>query len=452
MSGSEIRDSSPLRQGYRAQAFESALSTLAVALLLFTALLGGCGRGQKPEAKIEEKGVPVEVSPAQQGTMTETVTVTGTIRADRESSVTAQTSGRVLEVRVREGDTVSAGQVLIKLDPAESQSQVRQAQAGAEGAQARLEAAQRRMEIVVKGARQEERAIARNQIDQAESALRTADADLKRLTGLYAQGAISKQQLDGAQMAYDTTKAQRDSARKSLELMEQGARPEEIDAARKDVEAAAAGLRQASGMLAEAQERLSYTVIQSPINGMVFERNVEPGEIVGQGGSPLLRVADPSSVYYEATVPERVALRVKAGQRVEVMVQGDGERPVRGRVERLVTVANPNSRDFLVRIGITGGDAARTKPGVFARGAVVVQESQGAVIVPKDAVVERAGKPCVFVVEGGKAQQREVSVGITNNEQMEILSGVKPGESVVVIGAQGLQDGDAVQVKTSGGQ
>jgi RND family efflux transporter MFP subunit len=426
-----------------------------VSLLFATAMLGGCTRfGQKQQngSKNEVKGIPVEVAPAAQGTMTETVTVTGTIRADRETGVSAQASGRVLDVRVREGDTVAAGEVLITLDPAESQSQVRQAQAGVEGSQARLGAAQRRLEILVKGPRQEERAIARNQLDQAESSRRTADADLKRLKGLYEQGAVSKQQLDAAQMAYDTSRAQRDSAHKLLDLTEQGARPEEIDAARKDVEAAAAGLRQSSGMLAEARERLSYTTIRSPISGVVFERKVEPGEVVSQGGSPLLRIANPASVYYEATVPERVAQRVRAGQRVDVMVQGDGERPVEGSVERMVTIANPNSRDFLVRIGITGGGMGLTKPGMFARGSVVVQESPGAVIVPKDALVEREGKLLAFVVVNGKAQRREVQTGITDSERAEILSGIKPGESVVVVGAQGLQDGDAVQAKASGGQ
>jgi RND family efflux transporter MFP subunit len=383
--------------------------------------------------------------------MTEAVTVTGTIRAAREAGISAQISGRVLEVRVKEGDSVTTAQVLITLDPAESQSQLRQAQAGVEGSGARLEAAQRRLEVIEAGARQEERAIARNQLDQAESALRTAEADLKRLKGLFDQGAISKQQLDSAQLAYDTAKAQRDSARKSLELTEKGARPEEIDAARKDVEAAAAGLRQANAMVAESQERLSYTVIRAPIDGVVYQREVEPGEVVSQGGSPLLRIATPSSVYYEATVPERVALRVRTGQRVDVMVQGDGSRRVQGEVERTVPVADPSSRDFLLRIAIVEGTEL-TKPGMFARGAVAVQERRNAIIVPKDALVEREGKALAFVVAGGKAQRREVQTGITDSERVEILSGIKPGESVVVVGAEGLRDGDAVQVKDNGGQ
>ncbi len=378
--------------------------------------------------------------------------MTGTIRAVREADIGAQISAQVLEVKVREGDAVSAGQVLVTLDAAQAQSQVRQARAGVKAAAARLEAAKHRLEVLEEGAREEEKAIARSRVEQAESALRTAEADLNRLRGLYEQGAISKQQLDGAQTAYDTARTNRDSARQALELLEKGARPEEIEAARKEVEAAAAGLEQARGILAEAEERLGYTVIRSPLTGVVYERHVEPGEITSPGGGgPLLRLADLSSVYYEATVPERVALRVKPGQRVEVIVQGNGDRSVAGEVERLVPVANPASRDFLVRIDITEG-AAVTKPGMFARGSVVVQESVEAVVVPKEALVERGGKLLAFVVVDGRAEQREVAVGITDAERAEIVSGIGPGESVVVVGAQGLQDGDRVQVKENGGQ
>jgi len=429
----------------------AALAAMAAASLI---ALSGCTRfgGRQSGVQEEVRGVPVEVAPATVGTMVEAVTVTGTIRAAREANVGAQVSAQVLEVRAREGDRVSSGQVLITLDPAQAQSQARQAQAGVEAARARLEAAQSRREVLELGARQEERAIARSRLEQAESALRTAEADMNRLRGLFEKGAISKQQLDDAQVAYDTARTNRDSAKQSLELTTKGARPEEIDAARKDVAAAAAGLDQAKGMLAEAQERLGYTVIRAPLTGIVVERHVEPGEIASAGGGgPLLRLADPASVYYEAQVPERAALRIKAGQRVDVIVQGNGDRRVGGRVERLVSVANPESRDFLLRIDIVEG-AELTKPGMFARGAVVVRETSDAVVVPKDGLVEREGKMLAFVVQAGKAARREVQIGISDAERAQILSGVKPGESVVVVGAQGLQDGDAVQIKDNGGQ
>ncbi|HUU54173.1 MAG TPA: efflux RND transporter periplasmic adaptor subunit, partial [Armatimonadota bacterium] len=298
--------------------------SVMVGLALALGTAAGCtrfGGKRNDSAKGPEAGVPVVVALAERGTMAQTLTVTGTIKAGQQADVGVQISARVLEVKVREGDTVQAGQVLVTLDEAQVKSRVRQARAGAEAAAARLAAAKRRLEVLEEGARPEEKAIARSRLEQAESALRTAEADLERLRGRYEAGAISKQQLDGAQTAYDTARTNRDSARQSLELMEKGARPEEIEAGRKDVEAAAAGLEQARGMLAEAEELLGYTLIRSPLTGIVYERHVEPGEITSTGGGdPLLRLADLSRVYYEATVPERVALRVKPGQRVDVIV------------------------------------------------------------------------------------------------------------------------------------
>ncbi|MCJ7821701.1 MAG: efflux RND transporter periplasmic adaptor subunit, partial [Armatimonadetes bacterium] len=380
------------------------------------------------------------------------VTVTGTIRAHREADITPQTNARVLEVTVREGDAVRQGQALIKLDPTQAESTVRQARAGKDAAAARLSAARSRLQILEQGAREEERAIARSRLEQAEAALRTTQADLDRLRGLFDQGAVSKQQLDAAQMGYDTARTNRDSARQTLDLTEKGARPEEIDAARKDVQAGAAALAQMEAALASASEMLSYTVLRSPFDGVVYQRSVNPGEIVStMGGPPLLRLADLSSIYYEATVPERVALKVEAGQRVDVVVQGNGDRAVEGKVERLVPIADPMSRDFLVRISIVDGTTS-TKPGMFARGAVIVKERTDVVVIPKAAVLDREGKSVVFVVKDDTAQSRAVVVGLTDRTRAEMIGGVDAWETVVIAGAEGLRDGSLVQVREAGGQ
>ncbi len=428
---------------------------LALALLLLAVAASGCsrsgGKGRTETDQAEEPRIPVAVADAEIATMADHVTVTGTIRAQREADITPQITAQVLEVTVREGDAIRQGQPLIRLDPTQAESTVRQARAGKEAAAARLSAARSRLQILEQGAREEEKAIARSRLEQAESALRTAEADLERLRGLFAQGAVSKQQLDAAQMGYDTARTNRDSARQALELTEKGARPEEIDAARKEVQAGAAALAQADAALVGAQEMLRYTVIRSPFNGVVYRRSVDPGEVVStMGGLPLLRLADLSSVYYEATVPERAALKVKAGLRVDVTVQGNGDRAVDGKVERLVPVADPMSRDFLVRISIVDG-AAATKPGMFARGAVIAQEKTDVVVVPKAAIVEREGKPVIFVVDEDVAQSRDVVVGLTDRTRAEIVAGVDAWEKVVIAGAEGLRDGSLVQVREVGG-
>ena len=423
-----------------------------LALLLAAATSAGCTRfasRQSSEKQDAETGIPVAVAPAMLETMVERVVVTGTIRARRQADVGAQLSARVLEVKVREGDSVAQGQVLVALERGETESQARQARAGVEAAAARLEATRRHLEIMEQGARPEELAIARSTLAQADSALRTAAADLDRLKGLFQRGAVSQQQLDGAQMAHDTALTNRDSANQSLALLQKGPRPEEIEAARKEVEAAAAGLEQAKAARAEAEDRLGYTLLRSPLTGVVYERHVDAGNIV-MPGVALLRVADLSSLYYEAAVPERAASSVQEGQPVEISLQGNADHTLVGRVERVVPVADPASRDFLVRIGLPEAGGL-SRPGMFARAAIVVRERTNVIAVPKDALVERDGKRSVFVVVSGKAQQRPVEVGLTERTRAEIRRGLSPGESVVVVGAQGLKDGDPVQVREAGG-
>ena len=428
--------------------------TIALSLALAALLAAGCGRSGRSDEGSEEApvGIPVMVASAVVEPMSDRVTVTGTIRAQQEAAIQPQVSAEVLEVKVREGDLVRAGQVLVTLERTQPESHARQARAGAAAAEARLAASRSRLEIVEQGAREEEREIARSRLEQAESALRTAAADLQRMQGLFEEGAISKQQLDMAQTAFDVARTNRDSARQSLELTEKGPRPAEIEAARREVEAAAAGLEQAQAARAQAEELLSYTVIRSPIAGVVYERNIEPGELASPGGQiPMLRVADPTSVYYEATVSERMAPKVCPGQRVELSVQVNGERRLQGEVARLVPVANPDRRDFLVRIGISGNTEA-ARPGVFARGSIVVEERTEAVVIPKDALVDREGRTIVYIVSGGVARERPVEVGLTDRTRAEILSGLEAGEKVVVVGAQGLADGEQVAVRESGGR
>lgn len=426
----------------------------AVALAV-AAVAAGCSRGPSPKnssPKQAATGVPVQAAPVALGTMVEQLSVTGTISALRKADIQPQISGRVLSVNVRDGDPVQAGQVVVRLDRTELESQVSQARAGVVAARARLGAARKRAEIVRLGARREERSMAESRLEQAEAALRQATADRERMRTLYHQGAVSRQQLDAAETGYDTARTNRDSAREALALIEKGARPEEIEAAEKEVQAAAAALAQAEGGLAQIQDMLTRTVIRSPLTGVVYERNVEPGEVVSPGGMrPLLRVADLGSQYLEASVSERLAHQVQAGQRVLISVHAGGDTNLEGRVERLVPVADPGRRDFLVRVSLPNARSV-LRPGMFAEAKIVVSEHAGVVVVPKDALVTRGERMVVFVVRGDKAAERRVEVGLVDRTQAEVLSGLSPGESVVVLGAQALKDGDRIQVGSSGGQ
>ncbi len=443
-----------------------------ILLVVFTAGLLITRARRKPKAPqtVAQPVTPVAVTPVSLGSMMESVPVTGTLRAQREAAILPQINARITSVNVLEGDTVSAGQVLVTLDSTDAQAQVRQAQAGVFSAQAAVrtaraqwQAAQQRLVVLKSGARTEERQIAASRVEQAESALRQAQANLARRKSLFGAGAISREELDAAQTAYDTARTNRNAARDSLQLTRKGPRPEEVaagesevNAARQQVNAAEAGVSQAQAALARAQELLSYTTIRSPLSGVVYERKVDPGEISSTMGDPMLRVADLNSVYLEATVPGRLAPQVNAGQTVQLTLRGDG-RSYQGKVLKLVPVANPASRDFLARISLPRV-AAISRPGLYAEGQIIVRQRQSVPVVSKDALIERGGRQVVYVVAAGTeptrpVQERPVQVGMTDGQRAEIVSGLQPGELIVTAGAQSLQNGTEVSLQQlSGGQ
>jgi len=173
---------------------------------------------------------------------------------------------------------------------------------------------------------------------------------------------------------------------------------------------------------------------------------VEPGEVViGMSGSPLLRIADLDTLYFEAEVPETEIENISARQPVAVTIDALKGKRFRGWVATVVPKATPASRNIVTKIRVENPSRV-ILPGMFARGEIVVEERANAVVVPKEAVIVRGGRARVFAVEGDKVDERPVEMGISNADWAEILYGVSPGERVIVMGQQALSDGDRVVV------
>jgi len=466
-------------------------------LLLALALVAGCGRRNAPDPTESEDrgGVLVSLAAVRLGVMTKEIEVAGTIEMSGDVSISSQATGRVARVTADEGDHVHAGQVLVQLDPSESQAQLRQALAAQSvararltqaktaeqdtpeqvlaaerSAQAALTAAQDQLRILQQGARTQERQVANNTVRQAEAAYRDAKANHERMQQLYSQKAISKQMLDSTETQMEMSEAALHSAQEQLNLMEEGARPEQIEVAqaqvrqaeealrlarlnrsqikmrKQDVQSARASLAQATAVVSYARDQLSKTQLRSPINGVVYWRGVEPGETVtGMSNTPLLKLADLRTVYYRTPVSELEIEQVKVGQPVAVTVDALRGRTPRGMVATLIPVAAQGSRSFEVKIAVRN-PTEEILPGMFARGKIEVARHRQVVVVPKEALVERNGRPAVFVVEGNRARLRLVETGLSNGVGVEIRSGLVRGEQVIVKGQESLEDGDQVQV------
>lgn len=236
--------------------------------------------------------------------------------------VSAQVGGKLERVLVDEGDTVTAGQVIAELMHDDYEARV----ASAEADVAAREADARRIE---NGARVEERREAQADVRQADADLAHAQADHARATELFGEKVISRAEMDTAEQRFRVASARLDSLRQRHALIEASAREEDRARARADV-------RLARAKLDEARALLEKTIVRSPIDGIVLRRHARAGESVStQFDSPIVTVADRSSVRVRMDVDETDVARIRVGQPAYVTADAFGTRRFPGTVLRV---------------------------------------------------------------------------------------------------------------------
>jgi RND family efflux transporter MFP subunit len=485
----------------------------------------GCG-GKKPadtkSATPVSVAVQVSTAPAVTGSIQQTAFVTGTLTALNDVTVGAKSAGRLVGLYKREGDTVTAGEIVAQIDPTDAQAQLRQASAAlaqqeanvaaaqakqqqaevayqnslttlsitrtqtasaVQQAQASLNSAQQQYAIVVKGARVQQRKEAAAQVASARASLKNAQDNLHRYEQLYRENAVSAQDLDTAQTTFDTANANYNSAVQAYDLLQVGARPEEIQQAKdaltqakeallqqqanasqvqmrqedvrnaqQSITAAKAAVLQAQAAVTQAQAARDYaatqlkdTSIVTPITGVVATRNAQVGQQLGAGGA-ILQIVSLHDIYFDAQLPESQFAAVSVGMPVDVTVDALPGKHVTGTIHKLFPVASAGARAFTVRIALPDGTPG-LRPQMFARGNIVLAVHRNTVLIPREAAMNVNGnKATVFVVHGKKAAQENVELGFFNPQSYEVLKGVQSGDKVVTIGQGEIQDGTPVDI------
>ncbi len=225
--------------------------------------------------------------------------------------------------------------------------------------------------------------------------------------------------------------------RRSLQLAEQKmVSANDVDQLRFD-------LANARDQLRMAQLELSYGNVVAPISGVVASRDIKPGNFV-QINSPIFTIVDTSRLEATLNVPEREIEKIKPGQPVDLSVDALPGRTFTGTVDRVSPVVDAGSGTFRVVLAF-GGDTA-LQPGMFGRLRIRYDQRADARVIPREALLEDEGDPAVFVVRNGKAVRVAVQLGYDDGPWVEVRSGLKDGDRVVVAGKAALRDGSAVKV------
>lgn len=226
-------------------------------------------------------------------------------------------------------------------------------------------------------------------------------------------------------------------------------RSEELFAARivtaTEVERDRAALAAAQATLDALRTRSDFSTIRAPMAGVITERLVETGDIVSPN-QRLFTIADVSTLLTRVQVSERDVAALRTGAEVGISVDAfPGER-FSGRIRRIFPTADSVSRMIPVEVALSGASAARLRPGFTARATFQLDVRDDAILVPARAVMGAAGNQAVMIVQEGKPARRAVRTGAEVSGKVEILSGIAKGDTIIVVGANGLREGAPIRI------
>ena len=344
-------------------------------------------------------------------------------------------------------------------------------------------------------------ASARASIANAQAALASAQANqtndntaLARETSLFKQGAVAQQDVDNARTVANVQTANVGVAQAQINVAQAGltstqdelraaqeqdtiARaklPSDVEAARSTVISTQSSLKNANANtvqqaayqaniaglqadvqstqadLATAQAQLAETVIRSPLDGFVSSRLADPGTLASPG-TPILQLQALQTVWVNLPVPQEQIGAVAPGQQASVTVDSVPGRTFTGHVFEINPSADPSSRDFTVRLALPNPNAL-LKPGMYAHVSLVTQHVRAARVVPLEAIQTDSDGTFVWLLAADSTVHRTpVTTGARDDNGVQILSGLRPGDKVVTVNAARLKDGDAVVLGGVGG-
>jgi RND family efflux transporter MFP subunit len=283
------------------------------------------------------------------------------------------------------------------------------------------------------------------EIQAAEAAVTDAKSSLEAQQNVYAselklyrEGAIAHRQVDATAVALTAAKSAWETAEKHLRDLKASGEDQQHRAAKGQMEAA-------HGQYLSAVAQLGYTKLRSPINGVVADRAVYPGDIA-PAGTPLLVIMDTSKIVLRLHIPQPEAAQLHLGYPATLEVPGiKGDLPA--QVSIISPALDPNSTT--VEIWLEADNPhGELVPGASVSASIVVRRVADALVVPDSAVLagDDGARRVMVVDAGGVAHSRPVTTGIRNAGLVQILSGLRPGEQVIVGGAYGLPDKTKVKV------
>jgi len=432
----------------------------------------GCSSQLSPDARAEagtaEAGagqdagddwVTVNLLSPERTSLRRATTQPATVHAYYQAEVFAKVAGYLRELNVDIGDVVSEGDVLAVIDVPELAKQHARQQATIERLQADQQRAQAAAELAM--AEVEASLAAREQVEaeiaKAAAQLKAYQAEYARVEELVSGKAVADRLLDEAREHLESAQAAKRAAEAALRAADSNVTVARagLSGANADIEVARARIREAQREQEETAVRIDYATLRAPFDGIVTERNVDPGDLVRniQDSStalkkPLFTIAGLDRVRVRVSVPEHDAEWLSAGDPAIVRLRGLPGLPLKGAVSRAARSLDEDTRSMTVEIDLPNTDGSLL-PGMFGEATITLEETAGSLSLPAPAVRhDEGGRSYVYVVGAGDAVEVvEVTTGLDDGKQVEISSGLTGDERVVGPTIDRLQAGQKVRVQ-----
>ncbi|MDR3594661.1 efflux RND transporter periplasmic adaptor subunit [Clostridium sp.] len=339
-------------------------------------------------------------------------TYKATLEAYQQGAVSSKTSLKVVSVSFENGQYVNAGDTLVTLDDQDIRNNIKTAQAQLQTYEDQLNSSQVALE-------------------KLKVNLDDAQRNYDRQKTLFDKKAIAQTDFEAAEKTLNSAKADYDSGNASIQTAQSNIASENVS-------------------ISNLQDTLSNAIIKAPISGVISNKSVSIGQMAGSG-TALATVNDISSVYATIQVPQDKISGVKIGQAASVVVDGI-DTTYSGTVQTMDLSADTTSRVFNCKVKLDNSDKSLL-PGVYAKVQLDSAVKTEVITIPVNALVGNEGDYYVFINNNGTAKKTKVTIGETDNNNVEVTSGVKDGDQIICSNTSTLQDGDAIDVviKQDGG-
>lgn len=402
------------------------IGILIIIFILIAVSIGFTGGDDMVEEVEKESYVPVEVREITYTNLANMTTLSGNIHADKDIMILPPMPGKVKTIKVKDGDRVKKGDVLFTLDEKDIQKQIDQAKIGYDMAKINYSMGQ------------DQSSLSQDSFERTkaltDSVLANGRESLENTKKLYELGAVSKSQLDQAEIALQQQEAQMQA---QLDQAQMGASDKVSDLS-------SIQLQQAELAYNQAKSALDNTVITSPINGIVTGSIIQVGSMASNA-QPSMSIVDMDNVYVRIHVVDGLINKLTEGQEVNLIIPAISANHINVHIDSINPIPDPRTQLYPIKIYIENQDGT-IKPGMFTNVEIPLDVKNSVLSIPSQAVIISGDKSLVYIVDDGKALEREIQVGLDTGKEVEVLKGLNEKDMVIIKGHNYVKNGESVKI------